>query len=353
MVYVRALGRHVKKLVAAPLLAGLLGLGGSYLIAPEFTSTTTFLPPQQQQSSAMSALASLGALAGLAGGSSAVKSPADQYVAFLQSTTVSDKIIEKFKLLEVYDKDFRQDARKELAKRVQISAGKKDGLVSITVEDRVPARAAEMANHYVTELRALTSNLAITEAQQRRVFFEKQLQDTKQKLVAAQTALQGSGFDAGVLKTEPKASAEQYATLRAQLTSAEVKLQLLKATLADGATELRQQEAMISELRRRLAALEQVPATALRSANYIGNYREYKYQETLFDLMAKQFELARIDESREGALIQVIDVAVPGERKVKPNRGVIAAGAAVLALLAVLAWALAPVHFKRPNAAAV
>lgn len=326
--------RHWKQLVAVALVAGGIGYAASYLVKPTFTSTTTFLPPQQQQSSAASALASLGALAGLAGGS-AVKSPAEQYVALMQSVTVADRMIDRFKLMEVYEAKFRQDARKKLAASSQITVGKKDGLISVAVDDHDPKRAAEMANEYVEELRYMTSRLAVSEAQQRRVFFEKQMQDTKSRLVSAQVALQDSGFSLGALKTEPKAAAEDYARLRAEASAAEVKLQALRNSLADAAPEVRQQNAVVGALHAKLSEMGRNEAPESKNADYVSKYREFKYQETLFDLMAKQYEIARVDESREGALIQVVDIAKPAERKSKPSRALFTAGLGLIALVLV------------------
>src|SRR5215510_7880997 len=106
------LREHLKLLVAAPLLAGLAALGITYLIKPTFTAATVFLPPQQQQSAAASVLAQLGPLAGLAGAAGAIRTPADQYVALMQSVTVADRLIDQFKLMQEYDQEYRMEARK-------------------------------------------------------------------------------------------------------------------------------------------------------------------------------------------------------------------------------------------------
>ena len=320
---------HWKFVVFGSLLAGIAAFGIASLIPPTFTAQTILLPPQQQQSSAVAALSQLGALAGLAGGAAGVKSPADQYIGLMQSITVSDRIIEEFKLMAVYEAKFRQDARKDLAANVRIAAGKKDGLITIEVDDHDPTRAADIANAYVAGLRHVTSTLAISEAQQRRTFFEIQLQNTKEKLTRAQIALQASGINQGTLKTEPKAAAEGYARLRAELTSAEVRLQTMQRMLSENSPELLQQQAMLTALRGEIRRLEQQNNTNDQSDEYITKYREFKYQETLFDLFARQYELARLDESREGALIQVLDIATPPERKSKPKRALIAAITAI------------------------
>jgi uncharacterized protein involved in exopolysaccharide biosynthesis len=314
-------------LLAGPVVAGTLALGATYLIAPTFTSKTTFLPPQQQQSGAASALASLGALAGLAGGAGGIKTQGDQYVALMQSVNVEDKIVDRFKLMDVYKAKYRFLARKELEQNSRISLGKKDGLITVEVDAPDPVMAAEMANQYVAELRRLSAELALTEAQQRRAFFEVELKSAKTKLAKAQQVLQGSGFNSGALRAEPKAAAETYAKIKAEITSAEVRLLTMRRTLADSSPEVQQQVTMLAALRSQLLKLES-SADASGDADYIGRYREYKYQETLFELFSKQYEIARLDESREGALIQVVDVATPAEHKSKPKRAVIALAAA-------------------------
>jgi uncharacterized protein involved in exopolysaccharide biosynthesis len=330
-------------LALGTLVAGLLGAAGSYLIKPTFTAKTTFMPPQQGQSGAAAALSSLGSLASLVGGSP-VRSPGEQYVALMQSVTVSDRLIDDFKLMQVYDREYKIDARKDLAKNVRIALGKKDGLISVEVDDESPQRAAEMANRYVDELRHLTSRLAISEAQQRRVFFERQLQQSRDRLVQAQQSLQASGFNPGALKVEPKAAAEGYARLKAEVTAAEVKLQVTRSALADSTPEVRQQQSTLAALRDQLSRLEQVSDNT-GAPDYIGRYRDFKYQETLFELYARQFELARVDESREGALIQVVDPATNPERKSHPRRSLVALGSAAAGGLALVAWVL----MRRPR----
>lgn len=341
--------QHWKPLLVAPLLVGLAALGASYLIAPTFTSRTVFLPPQQQQSAAASALASLGALSGLAGAAAGVKSPADQYVALLQSTTVTDRLIDEFKLMQVYDSKYRFEARKALADNTRVLIGKKDGLITVEVDDVVPQRAADIANRHVDELRRLSAGLALTEAQQRRTFFGDQLKKTRDELIVAQQALQASGFDAGALKAEPRAAAESYARLKAEATTAEVRLQTLRRSLADNATEVQQAQTLLGALRSQLSKAEASTNTP-GSADYVSKYREFKYQETLFDLFSRQYEMARLDESREGALIQVVDVATPAEHKSKPKRAMIAIATTLLTLLALCVFVVMR-HFWRQSAA--
>ncbi len=337
--------RRWRSLIVAPLVAGALGYGASFLIRPVFTSSVTLLPPQQQSGGASAALASLGALSGLAGSlGGGLKTPADQYVALLQSDTVSNDIIRRFDLMKLYNKKFYVDARLRLSHRVTISLGKKDNLIHVEVEDEDPKRATAMATQYVEELRTVTSTFAVTEAQQRRVFFENQLKETKTRLTAAQVALQESGIDMGSVQSEPKAAADSYARLNAQLTAAEVKLQTLRRTLEDSAVEVQQQSATVQALRDQVTRAEAGTGKAPSSPDYIGKYREFKYQETLFDLFARQYESARVDESREGALIQVVDAAQVPERRSAPRRSLITAGAAIGCFILYSLWILLSTH---------
>jgi uncharacterized protein involved in exopolysaccharide biosynthesis len=340
---------HWKLLALGPLAVGVVSLALTFAIPETFTSRTVLLPPQPQQGIAASALTQLGALGGLAAlGGTAIKNPADQYVALLESTTVADRLIDEFKLMQVYDVEYRFQARDELADNVKVTLGRKDGLITIQVDDRSPLRAADIANRHVDELRRLTSQLALTEAQQRRVFFEAELGKTREQLSKAQQALQSSGFSQGALRTDARVSAEGYARLRAEIAAAEVRLQALRRSLADDTPEVQQTLTTLGALRAQLAKLED--ATDLAGApDYVSKFREFKYQETLFELFARQYELARVDESREGALIQVVDVANPAEYKSRPKRLLIAVAAGLAALLLLVAFVLGRDSLERAS----
>lgn len=323
---------NLRLLVLGPLAVGLTALGISFAVKPTFTAEVTFLPPQQQQGMAASMLASLGALGGIAGAAAGIKNPADQYVAFMKSTSLENALIDRFKLMERYDAEFKQDARKTLEGNVKITSGK-DGIITVEVDDYDPQFAADLANAHVEELAKLMGRLAVTEAQQRRQFFEKQLEQTKDKLAQAETALRETGVSLNTLKSNPLMAVSAVSSLRAQITAQEVKLGAMRGYLAETAPEFRQALAELSSLRAQLAKQsEQDKPTngASGQGDYVSAYREFKYQEALFELFAKQFEMAKVDEAREGATIQVVDVAQPPERKSKPKKALIA----VLATLA-------------------
>lgn len=339
-------------IVIGSLAVGLAALGVAFVLTPVYTGRTTFLPPQQQQSGlASAALASLGALGGLAGlaGGGAIKSPADQYVALMQSVTVADRLIDRFDLVSVYDANYRVDARKALDLKTRITVGKKDGLITVEVEDESPTRAAEMANAYVEELRRLTSVLAISEAQQRRVFFEKELKEARDQLARAQQEMQASGITAGALRAEPRSAAESYARLKAEVTTAEVRVQVMRRSMADSSPELQRQLAQLAALREQLARLEQADEVN-RGPDYVTKYREFKYREALFEMFARQYELARVDESREGALIQTVDPALPPERRTRPKRALTAISATAVGFLFLSAFVLARQSWRRYTA---
>jgi tyrosine-protein kinase Etk/Wzc len=318
---------NLRLLVLGPLAVGIAAFGISYLIPPTYTAKTQFLPPQQQQSAAASMLASLGSLGGLAGAvGGGIKNPADQFLAYMKSVTIQDTLIERFKLLERYEAKTKTDARLALKEKVRAASGK-DGLISVEVDDKDPKFAAELANAHVEELGKLLGKLATTEAQQRRLFFEKQLTQAKEKLIQSEIELKSTGVSGSVLKSNPASAVAVVAGLQAGVTAQEVKLGAMRGYLAETAPEFKQALNELANLKAQLAKQEKdTPANSSMTVqgDYVSKYREFKYNETLFELFAKQFEIAKVDESREGAVIQILDAAQPPERKSKPKKALIA-----------------------------
>jgi len=312
-------------LALGPLAVGIVALGGSFLIAPTFTAKTVLMPPQAQQSAAASLIQSLGALGGVAGAAAGIKNPNDQIVALLKSRTLSDRIIDRFELMGVYKAKLRQDALKALSANVRVSAGK-DGLIAIEVDDKEPKRAADMANAYIAELSRLMGSLAITEAQQRRMFFEKQLKEARDNMTRAELALKSGGIEADIYKSSPQAAVTAVAQVQAQIAAQEVKLGAMRGYMTESASEFRQGLVELQALRAQLSKLESTEKSIQvgSSSDYVTRYRDYKYYETLFELFAKQYEIARVDESREGAVIQIVDPAMEPEWKSKPKRAMVA-----------------------------
>ena len=285
---------------------------------------------------AASMLASLGGLGGLAGAAAGLKNPADQYLAFMKSNSVQDELIERFKLQERYETKFKDDTRLTLSANARATSGK-DGIITIQVDDKDPKFAADLANAHVDELQKLLAKLAVTEAQQRRAFFEKQLSQVKEKFTEAEQALRATGVSSSVLKSNPTSALAAVAGLKAQVTAQEVKVGAMRGYLADTAPDFKQAMTELANLRAQLAKQEKdEPAAAAGQGDYVAKFREFKYQETLFELFARQFEMAKVDESREGAVIQVLDAAQPPERKSKPKKALIAIIATLAAGFALL-----------------
>jgi uncharacterized protein involved in exopolysaccharide biosynthesis len=319
----QVIAENLRFLVLTPLLVGLAALGLSYLITPTFSAKTQILPPQQQGAAA-SLLQGLGALGGLAGAATGLKNPNDQFVAMLKSRTVADGLVEQFKLISRYESETLFDARKALESRSNILSGK-DGMISVEVEDRDPVVAAQIANAYIERLAKLMSTLALTEAQQRRMFFEKQINTTKEKLIQAETLLQSSGVDPSIIRNNPIATVGAIAQVQAQIAAQEVKIGALRGYLSESSPDMRQAFTELQAFRAQLSKLDrgQQPVDGAQG-EYVSRYRQVKYYETLFELFARQYELAKVDEAREGSTIQVIDAAMPPEKKSKPKKALIA-----------------------------
>jgi uncharacterized protein involved in exopolysaccharide biosynthesis len=206
----------------------------------------------------------------------------------------------------------------------------KDGLISIKVVSSAPQVAAAMANTYVDELSSLTDRLAVTEAQKRRHFLEKEVAKAKQNLAKAEIALGASGVSETSLKFNPMAMGQGIATLRAQIMAKELQLTSMRGYLTENSPDFRQAQQELAALRGQLGKYENsLPAG--ENAEYINRYREFKYQEVLFEQVSKQYELAKMDELRDGAVIQVVNVAVPPQRDERMAKALVAFLAALAA----------------------
>ena len=305
-----------------------------------YTATVTLMPPQQN-SSANAALASqlgnLGGMAALAGNSLGLKNPNDMYVGMMKGRTVEDAMVQNFELMKEYHSRYPSDARKAFEHHAIVDGSGKDGLIHISVEDRDPKRAAVLANGYVDQFRKLSENLAFTEASQRRLFFEQQLEQAKDNLATAEESLKKTEQQTGLIQLDSQARVliESAASLRAQITAKEVQIQSMRTFATSENAELVQAQQELESLRAQLAKLGgseegadagllvpkgKVPGAGLE---YVRKLRDVKYYETIFDILARQFEAAKLDEAKQGTLIQVVDTAVPPDRKSSPFRSLI------------------------------
>jgi tyrosine-protein kinase Etk/Wzc len=344
--------KRKRLIVGLPVLATLVAVVASLAMPNVFRAATKIMPPQQSQSGASALLAQLGGMAGAAAAAAGIKSPNDLYIGMLKSRTVADHLIERFKLQQAYGVDSVEKTRRELEKNTTIGAGK-DGMIVVEVEDEDKKKAPLLANAYVEELSKLTNVLAVTEAAQRRLFFEKQLEQAKNNLAVAEAKLK-TGLDSkGVISvdSESRAIVETIARLRARISAKEVELSSIGAfvTTNNPAYQRIQQElnSLHSELTRLQSGSAGDPVSKDGTEKLVGLesvqlLRDVKYYQMLYELLAKQYEVARLDEAKDAAMIQVVDPAVEPERKAKPARALIVLGTTFVSFLlsVILAFAL-------------
>lgn len=341
------LAKHKKLIFGLPVVAAILGAGISFALPSVYKANAKLLPPQQAQSGASALLSQLGGAAGALAGAAGLKNPNDLYVGMLKSRSVSDKLVEKFDLKRVYDVESREKARTILEANSNIVAGK-DGLITIDVEDEDKTLVAKLANGYVTELVNLTKVLAVTEASQRRVFFERQLEQSKDNLAKAEMALKGALDTHGVISVDAdsRAIVETVGRLRAQISAKEIQLSSMRAFVTINNPEFKRAQEELSSLRAELSRLENGrPAIdsdkAEGSIKQVGLenikiLRDVKYYQMLYELLAKQYEMARLEEAKDTALVQVLDPAMEPERKFKPKRVMLILLSAILGLFAAI-----------------
>ncbi len=347
------LAKHRKLVIGMPLIAAMIAAAISLLLPNIYTANVRILPPQQSASTASALLNQLGGgLGGLAGSIAGIKNPNDLYIGMLKSRVIAENLITRFGLEKVYDQKFKSDARQVLDASTMIFSGK-DGIISIDVNDRDPKRAADIANAYVDELMKLTSVLAVTEASQRRLFFERQLAQAKASLIAAERATRSDLEKGGLanVDSQGRAMVELTARLRGQISVKEVQIGAMRAFATNLNPDLQKNQEELLALKRELARVEGTSSvTTLEPTNNgvssgldnLGRLREMKYYETIYDLLAKQYEVAKIDEAKDASIIQVLDKAIEPNRKSQPKRAIIVMVSFLVA--AVLAIILAFIH---------
>jgi tyrosine-protein kinase Etk/Wzc len=320
--------------------AVLLGLVVAFVLPVRYTATTKIMPPQQTQSTAtmlMSQLTGLGgsSLAAMAGSGLGLKNPNDIYVGLLTSRPIADVIIQRFGLQKEYRAKDMTASRKKLAEFTDVTS-EKNGFIAISVTDKDKGRAAEMANTYTEELRTLTKTLAVTEASQRRIFYEDQLKQSRDALVAAALAVQQVQQQKGLIQLDAQAKAmiEGLATIRAQVAAKQVEVQALRSYSTEQNPEVQLAEKELASLQSEEAQLEQnnhgsgiaglglgnVPSAGLE---YLHAEHELQYRQALNDMLMKQFDAAKLDESKDAAVIQVLEPAIEPDQKSSPKRAML------------------------------
>jgi tyrosine-protein kinase Etk/Wzc len=354
-----------KKIILSALVGMLITTGLVLLVHPVFTAKAVVLPPQQGQSSAglLSQLGNLAALTGL-GSSGSVKDPNDLYLGVLQSNTVADGLIKRLNLMAAYKTEKFSDARRTLAANSKF-VSEKGGMISITIKDGDPRRAAQIANAYVDELHDINSRLIIGEAGVRRNFFSQQLAIEKDRLTDAEIALQQTEEKTGAISPTGQTGVviSQVAALQSQIISREVQLDALRTSSTDQNPDVIRLNTEIAGLRQQMRALESEQkgrkpgdiSLTSRSlpedqVTFLRKQRDVQYHTLIFDLIARQFEAARMDEAKASPLIQVLDPAEAPDRKSGPFRALWTLVGGVLGFLYGCARVIASYVYGRVSA---
>jgi tyrosine-protein kinase Etk/Wzc len=312
----------------------------TWLLPIRYTAASSILPPQQSTSpgALFSQMAGASGLAALAGSSLGVKNPIDMYVAMFRSRTVEDAMIKRFDLQKSYQVKKLSDARLIFEKQSSVVAGLKDGVIRIGVDGRTPNEAAALTNAYVDEFQKLASTIAVTEAAQRRLFFDHQLEEAKNNLSNAEQDLKRTQMTSGMVQpdNQSRAMIESAATIQGQIAAKEVQLQAMSSFATDSNPDVVIVKKQLDELRSQLGRLTGstgsgsdlfVPKGKEPEAilDYVRKLREVKYRETIFEALATQYQLAKLDEAKQGAVFQIIDVAAPPDKRSSPHRTILVA----------------------------
>lgn len=347
------IGQGKRSIAIVTGIAAAASLTLALLLPPIYTARTTLLPPNsQQQGGSAAALAALGALGGLAGGLGA-KTPDELYVALLKSESLLRELDKRFSLRQRYDVETFEALRRAIPDIVRVAADKKSGVIAIQVDDKDPKFAAELANAHVGEVTRLLGRLAVSEAQLRRAFFEQQLKETKEHLIKAEQDMQRVQEKSGVIVLDKQAEAliGGAAQIRAQIAEREVQLRVLRNSATEQNPDVQRLASEIRALRAELARMEssqggspgsavdlpvgKIPEAAIE---YIRARRELKLQETILESMLRQYEIAKLDEAKEGPVLQQVDIALPPDYKSKPSRALVTLGGTFAALLLATLW---------------
>ncbi len=352
---VQAALRHRRQVLLVTLALILFASAMAVLLPDLYTASVVVMPPQSNSTSAamLAEMGNLGALASMSGGLS-IKNPNDMQVALLKSRTVEDAMVARFHLQAEYRKRYVSAACKRWEKMTAVDSGLKDGLIRVSVADRDPRRAAELAGGWVEEYRRLTASLAVTEASQRRLFFERELSGARDELTRAEDNLKETEQRTGVLELDSQARAmiASAAMLRAQVAAKEVEIRSMREFATSENPDLARAEQELTGMESQLAAMDVdtdhatgdliAPKGKITQAglDYARALREVKYQEAMYELLARQYEAARVDEARQGPLVQIVDPAIVPDRPSSHYKLWIFIGGLVLAFPLALVTAL-------------
>jgi tyrosine-protein kinase Etk/Wzc len=338
---------HKKFILSFTFSCALITVIISLLITPTFKAETKILPPQTSNSSfATQLLGKIGSATGLINSSFGVTNQNSVYVSMLKSRSMFDFIIDKFALMEVFNIEQKEVARQIFNNSVSVQMEEDSNIISLSVLDKDPKRAADIANAFIEKLKEMNNTFAITEASKQKLFFEEQLVKVKENLLKSEEAMKELQEKTGAINIDSQALAviESVAGLRAQISAKEIEIKVMKTYLEPKNPDFQKATDTLQGMNEELKKLEAknlinadpiVPTGNLPQvgADYARKLRELKYQETLFELIASQYEIARIDEARDSTIIQVLDKAITPEIKYKPKRTLLVISATLLSFL--------------------
>lgn len=359
--HMRALWEHRRFLSRVALYALLASALVAFLLPKQYESTARLMPPDQQSGTAMATMAlasKLGGLGTLGGGMVGLKSPGELFVGVLQSRTVQDDLIARFELRKTYGVRYWEDARKSLTRHTDVSEDRKSGIITIKVNDKNPRRAASMCEEYVAELNQLINQLTTSSAHRERIFLEERLDEVKHELGGAEDDFsQFASKNAAInIPEQGKAMMQAAATLQGQLIAAESELEGVRQIYTDNNVRVRAMEARVSELRRQLNKLGGKPGNEEASGSesfypsirklpllgvaYADLYRQEKIEETVFETLTQEYELAKVEEAKEIPVVKVLDPANVPEKKSFPPRLLVMILGTMFGLAVGVTWVL-------------
>lgn len=349
------LAKHKKMLLGLPLAIAVLAGAVSFIVPNTYSASVKLMPPQQAQSGAAALLSQLGGAASAVASSAGMKNPNDMYIGMLKSRTIADRLIAQFDLKRIYDTNSLDKARIELANNTSVSSGK-DGLIVVAVDDHDKRLVAPLANAYVAELVKLTKTLAVTEASQRRMFYEQQLEQAKNNLANVELSLNRALDTHGVVSVDANSRTiiETVARLRAEISAKEIQINAMRAFVTTENPGYKRAKEELDSFRAELSRLENGRSDTKNSNGQtpdglenIKTLRDVKYYQMLYEILAKQYEVARLDEAKDVSMIQVLDPAIEPERKSSPKRALVVVLAGVVGLL--IAFCLVLMREVRAN----
>lgn len=323
----------------------------AFMLPDVYSAKTMVFPGEEDKGMVGAMVAQLGGVAGAVGGLGG-NSKAELYVTMLKSETVKDSIIDRFKLMQLYKADYRADAYNALDAKTTISLGKKDGVITITMDEADPKLAAAIANEYVEQLGKLASQLNMSKASDNTVFLEKRVAEARTNLRHAEDALKEfqTKNKAISVTDQAKATVEGVAQLRAQLALIEVELGALRARFTESSQEVKLAKENAANLQHQIAKLEgngtgsstipSVGAMPQIGNEYLRLMREFKIQEALVEMLTKQLELSKYSQAKDVSPFQVLQRAKVPEFRSKPMRRKIVKIAAVFSFIFSVSFAL-------------